>query len=279
MEQSPQTEPAATTALAPVAAEPPPAALAKRAAGPPPTIGLAPTTLNEAVAFARVAYASGTTQAKSPEQAAMIIVRALELGIPVGSALTSMNVINGKVCMPADLQVGLVKARRDVCEYFRLVSVDDAAATFETLRRGDPEPTRLTFTIAEAERAGLPQRNDNWKKYPRQMLKKRASAFLVRDVFPDLVAGLYDPDEMREVEPRPAARNLGSIDATFEPEVGPQRAADHAPLLRELAACASREELARLGKVVAGMKLPPSPLRAQLADALGEAKRRVEAAQ
>jgi hypothetical protein len=52
--------------------------------------------------------------------------------------------------------------------------------------------------MEDAKKAGL-LGNSMWQKYPKQMLKKRAAAFLARDTYQELVAGLYSPEEMEEV--------------------------------------------------------------------------------
>ena len=50
-----------------------------------------------------------------------------------------------------------------------------------------------------AERAGLVKPNSNWLKIPTDMLVARAQSRLCRMVYPDLLAGLYTPDELGEI--------------------------------------------------------------------------------
>ena len=74
-----------------------------------------------------------------------------------------------------------------------------------TKRKGDPDPISLSYTIDQAEQAGLlkPTRSgkpSNWQKMPRQMLRARAKSELARLVYPDLLAGLYTPDELRDAK-------------------------------------------------------------------------------
>jgi hypothetical protein len=70
--------------------------------------------------------------------------------------------------------------------------------TYETKRRGAPKPQQLTWTLADAQRAGLGG-GDNWKKYPRAMLSARCKAELARDVYPDVLAGVYETSEADEI--------------------------------------------------------------------------------
>lgn len=53
----------------------------------------------------------------------------------------------------------------------------------------------MSFSWEDAQRAGLTSR-DNWKKYPSAMLKARCLTMICRSTFPDLLAGVYDGDEL-----------------------------------------------------------------------------------
>ena len=118
-----------------------------------------------------------------------------ELGLPAMASLRSIHNIKNKHSLSADLMVGLV-LKSGMADYFRMVESTDAVATFETNRKGDPEPTRLSFTMEQAQKAGLVQPNGNWHKYRPQMLRARAKSELARLVYPDLLAGLYTPEEL-----------------------------------------------------------------------------------
>jgi hypothetical protein len=121
-----------------------------------------------------------------------------ELGLTPMASLRGIHVVKGKPILAADTMVALVLARG--AKYFRCIAESDTSVTYETLREGAPEPQRATWTIQDAERAGLT--GDNWKKYPRAMLKARCKAVLARDVYPDVLAGCYDETERDEIEGR-----------------------------------------------------------------------------
>lgn len=132
-----------------------------------------------------------------PDDVLVVLLRGQELGLGPMQALAGIHVIEGKGVCSADLIVGLCARRREVCEYFRLVESSADRAVYETKRAGSPEPTRLTFTMADAQRAGLTGK-DNWKRHPAAMLRARCSAQLARAVYPDLAMGLYDTDEAED---------------------------------------------------------------------------------
>lgn len=178
-----------------------------------PTTGevFAPRTMSEAWKLAQTFHASGLLPRgiASPEAAFTIIATGAELGLSPMASLRSIHVIEGKPVLSAALIAGIVQRRPDLCEGFALVESSETIATYETTRRGQA-PVRMSFTIEQAQRAGLAGK-DIWRKYPHAMLRARASAELARAVYPDVVGGLYDPDEIpgaeaRTAEPRPVVQ-------------------------------------------------------------------------
>jgi hypothetical protein len=129
-----------------------------------------------------------------PGDVLVVLLTGREFGLGPMQALRSIHVMDGKPVMAADLMVGLCVARREVCEHFTLAESTGKRATYKTKRVGGAEVS-LTWTIEQATAAGLTAR-DNWRKYPDAMLRARCSAALARAVYPDLLAGTYDPDEL-----------------------------------------------------------------------------------
>lgn len=135
---------------------------------------------------------------RSADAAFAILLTGWELGLPPSVAARSIALVKGRVSLSAATTVALCLRHREVCEYFSLVDSSEKAATYTTQRKGSPKPTMLTYTIAQAQRAGL-VRQGTWTAHPEAMLRARAAAALARDVYPDLVAGCYDPDEAAEI--------------------------------------------------------------------------------
>ena len=140
--------------------------------------------------------------------------------------------IKGKPTLSADAMGALVQSR-EVCTYLRCVESTEKVATFETMRKGHPEPTRLSYTMADAVTAGLAG-GDNWRKHPKAMLRARALSAIARLVYPDLLLGVYDPDELtpqpeRDVTPvvLPAAEAIAA--RLKAPAASPPRDADFTP--------------------------------------------------
>ena len=132
-----------------------------------------------------------------PADVMVVMMGARDLGISDFRALQSVNVIQGRLTLTAELMRGLVSASPQ-CEYLRLVESSDKQATFETKRKGHPEPSSYTYTLGDASKAGLINK-DNWKKHTKEMLVARASAGICRLVYSDVLSGLvYTPDEIKE---------------------------------------------------------------------------------
>ena len=141
----------------------------------------------------------------SADKAFAVLLKGHELGFTPMAAAGSIAIIKGKVSLSADATIALCK-RSPACLYLRLVESSEEVATYETQRHGDPSPTSLSYTIAQAKTAGLTG-SQTWRAHAPAMLRARCGAAIARAVYPDLVAGIYDPDEVAEgerSEPAPA---------------------------------------------------------------------------
>lgn len=146
-----------------------------------------------------------------PADVAIILLTGIEFGLQPMAAIRGINVIEGKASMSADLLSGLVQQKVHVCEYFRMVTCTDTMATFETKRHGHAEAVKLSYTIEQAQRAGLTGK-DNWKKHPADMLAARCISRLAKRVYPDITQGCYVPDEEDEIrEGRGGSTNGGTV--------------------------------------------------------------------
>jgi hypothetical protein len=142
----------------------------------------------------------------SPQAVFAVVLRGRALGMDATTALDGFHVVEGRPTMSAPLLVGLV-LQSGKADYFKCIESTDGKATYKTHRKGDPdsEPTVLTFTIDEAKQAHLVKlsrngKEGNWHKRPKTMLRWRCATELARMVYPDVVAGLYTPDEISNGE-------------------------------------------------------------------------------
>ena len=168
-----------------------------------------PQNLNEAMTLATTIAPSALLPAHlrgKPADLLITVMTGRELGLSPMQAIRGMYVVNGKAAISADMMVALCARQRSICRYFMVRESTAERATYETHREGHPEPTRITFTMGEASKAGLLS-NATWAKYPAAMLRARAASALARAVYPDLLAGVYEDGEAQEIAARePAVR-------------------------------------------------------------------------
>lgn len=158
---------------------------------------LEPRSMGEATKLAKFMFDSGLFSAYGTPQAVMsTILAGRELGMTAMASLRAIHVVEGRPTLSADLIRALVM-RSGKAKYFRCTERTNERATFETQRENDP-PMSLTFTIEDARMAGLVKDKSGWTKSPADMCVARASAKLARLVYPDVVHGLYLPDEVQE---------------------------------------------------------------------------------
>lgn len=203
-----------------------------------------------------------------PADAFAAILLGRDLGLSPMQSMLGIHVIDGKPSVSAQTAVALVK-RSPLCEYFTCIETSPRAAVYETKRQKEPTPTRLAYTIEDAARAGLVNKQ-NWKSHPAAMLRARCSYQLARDVYPDVVANLYDPDEVEDM--REAAAMTPTSPAPAKPTAPPPPAPTRA------AAPAQRDEAQREAARRAPTKdLAPTPKREPMPDSPPpEAREKVE---
>lgn len=173
-----------------------------------PSGALEPRDIEEGFRLATMTVKAGLFGIKTPEDAFARMATGMGLGLKAWQSLRGLCVIHGNVALKADLMMGLCLASPQ-CEYFRCLRTDDEVALFATKRRGDPE-TQLGFTMAQARASGLYQQNANYGKYGAAMLRARAISALAKLVYPELMHGLYVPEELEEIRDaeRPAPRRV-----------------------------------------------------------------------
>ncbi len=158
--------------------------------------GLEPRSMSEAKDLATMMFQSRLFAAYGTPQGVLASVLAgRELGLSAMASLRAFHIIENKPCLSADAMRALV-LKSGLAEYFRCTERTPERVTFETKRKGEPAPTSLGFTMAEATQSGVVKAGSGWTKFPIDMLSARASAKLSRLVYPDVVAGLYDPSEI-----------------------------------------------------------------------------------
>ena len=175
--------------------------------------GLDPRSMRDARLLAEDLFKSRMFSAYgTPHGVLSTIMVGRELGLPAMASLRSVHVIDGKHSLAASLMVAVV-LKSGLAEFFEPISFSDKEATYETHRKGARNPVRLTHTFEMAIQAWPKTKKDwqdafnasGWGRTPTDMLVARATSRLARMIYPDLLAGLYTPDELAEIREQAAA--------------------------------------------------------------------------
>lgn len=142
---------------------------------------------------------------KSAFAAVAIFTLGREIGISPWQAISTINVIAGKPTISPQLMLALIK-RSGLLEDMK-IDVTADAATVTMKRKGETVHTEVfsmedarTMTTTEwvnGAKKTIPLADKyNWRAQPKTMMKWRAVAACARVVFPDVILGLYTPEEM-----------------------------------------------------------------------------------
>lgn len=176
-----------------------------------------------------------------PYDVQLVLMTGWELGLSATQSLRDIDVVKGRPYMRALLKVALVK-QSPVCRFFRLVESTNERCIYETHREGEGL-TRFEFTVEDADRAGVlgrsgkdgkPLETDNWTKWLRLMLRRRCASQLADEVYPDVVRGIGDKEDVeeqreREINPAPVGLNTVApppppVEAEVVPSATPPKA-------------------------------------------------------
>lgn len=138
----------------------------------------------------------GTT---SDTAAAAIMLKGFELGLSLTASFEFIHLIDGKPGLSPRGALALIQQHPN----FGSLDVQDI-----TDASGKPERCRVTmtrkngytytveFTMDDAKRAGLVKGGSGWEKYPANMLRWRAIGYCADIVFPDVLGGMKQVDEL-----------------------------------------------------------------------------------
>jgi hypothetical protein len=174
--------------------------------GPGSKLSYTPSTLEGAMALADILAKSkvgipDTLQGK-PAEILTVVMQGAELGLTPLRSLNQIHVIKGRTTLAAQLMSAMVKSH-PLCKYLRLKQeIKDGAGhvvgvEYETHREGDPGPVVMSFTLQDASQMGLLNK-DNWKKQPVTMMRARGISRICREVYPDLIGGMYAKEEIQD---------------------------------------------------------------------------------
>lgn len=145
-----------------------------------------------AEAFAR----SGLFGVKTADQALALMALCEAEGLHPAIAVRDYHIINGKPALKADAMMARFQAAGGRVKWTAM-SDERVCGEFSHPAGGTVE---IDWDAKRATTAGF-WGKDNWKKFPRAMLRARVISEGIRSVFPGVIVGTYTPEEVQDFEP------------------------------------------------------------------------------
>lgn len=145
---------------------------------------------------------AGPSKASTASIAAAIL-RGQALGLDIVTSMGQITVVNGRASLMGDLALALVRQSGKLASYKRewigKEGTDDYGCKITAKRADTNEEIDYTFTFGEAKRAGL-LRTAIWTGFTKRMVYYRTLGFILRDLFSDVLMGLYVTEELQSIE-------------------------------------------------------------------------------
>lgn len=149
-----------------------------------------------------------------------------ELGLAPLQAMQNIAVINGRPSIWGDALLALVQgsgALEWIKEEVEAEGQKDGWVATCVVKRRGKDPANRQFTWEDAKTGGLAGKQGPWQQYPKRMLQMRARGFALRDVFADVLKGLYVGEEAQDL---PDERRMRDVTPQDDEGEAPKSKAD-----------------------------------------------------
>lgn len=162
--------------------------------------------LNDMTKMAEAIAKSGLFGMKSWEQALALMLVAQSENQHPATITQDYDIIQGKACRKTHSVMARFQQMGGRVEWHALTD-QIADATFTHPAGGS---LRIQWTFDQAKKANLTGK-DNWKNYPRAMLRARVIAEGVRAVYPAAIGGMMVTEEAQDAPPA-QEKNMGAAE-------------------------------------------------------------------
>jgi len=145
---------------------------------------------------------------KTADEAFALMLIAQAEGMHPAIAARDYHVIQGRPTLKADAMLARFQNAGGKVQW-DVYTDAEVTGTFSHPSGGS---LKLTWTFAQAKSIGLTGK-DNWKNYPRAMLRARCISEGIRTVYPGCVVGTYTAEELEEI---PKAKDMGMAEVVEE---------------------------------------------------------------
>jgi len=147
---------------------------------------------------------SGLFGMKTPDQAFALMLLCQGEGMHPAIAVRDFHIIQGRPTLKADAMLARFQNAGGKVQW-DVYTDAEVTGTFSHPSGGS---LKLTWTFAQAKSIGLTGK-DNWKNYPRAMLRARVISEGIRTVYPGCVVGTYTAEELEEI---PKPKDMGMVE-------------------------------------------------------------------
>lgn len=160
--------------------------------------------------MAEVAAKSRMFGFKNAEEALAIMVLCQAEGLHPGIAMRDYHVIQGRPALKSDAMLARFQQAGGKVEWKEYTD-ERVEGVFSHPSGGS---LSVAWTLAKAKQIGIASK-DNWKNYPRAMLRARCISEGIRAVYPGCVVGVYTPEEVQDFAPeqkQSAPKDMGAVE-------------------------------------------------------------------
>jgi hypothetical protein len=158
---------------------------------------------------------------KEESQALALMALCEAEGLHPAKAVQEYHIIQGRPALKADAMLARFQRAGGSVQWTTYTD-DKVEGTFTHPQGGS---VTLDWTIERARKIGLAGK-DNWKNYPRNMLRARCISEGVRAVYPGIAVGIYTSEEVMDMPPQ-QVKDMGAVEQVI-PDEPPQDLVDRA---------------------------------------------------
>jgi len=169
---------------------------------------------NDMQQMAEVAASSKMFGFKNSQEALAIMLLCQGEGLHPAIAMRDYHVIQGRPALKADAMLARFQQAGGAVKW-DVYTDQEVTGTFSHPSGGS---LAVTWLLSHAKQIGIASK-DNWKNYPRAMLRARCISEGIRAVYPGCVVGVYTPEEVQDFQPAPSNKDMGMVEEVQLPAV------------------------------------------------------------
>ena len=163
--------------------------------------------------MAEVAAGSKMFGFKNTQEAMAIMLLCQAENLHPAVAMRDFHVIQGRPALKADAMLARFQQAGGKVEWKEYTD-EKVTGVFSHPQGGTLD---VSWTLAKAKAIGIANK-DNWRNYPRAMLRARVVSEGIRSVYPGCVVGVYTPEEVQDFTPTPA-KDMGTAERVDTPVI------------------------------------------------------------